>query len=270
VIRTVFFLAFIGIHGYTLAQRSKPKWDKHPIVTTTSGDSVFLFNTVEKKEFQPSSEKKYYWFNNGAIGSAQGGVTGKLLQGDFTCKSNKQGLIEKGKFDHGLKIGWWLRWHGNGSLKSKVFWKAGFKEGVFYSYSLEGNLKSKGYYKNNLLHGVLVEYGESNQVIQTRYYNGKIVPPKVIQESIIKKTESEKKLKAKKEKVPKKAKGKARLDSLDVIVVPEKKQEVIKQEVINDNNEKRDHSRDSIATPVVNEPKKKVRIPLSERIKKNQ
>jgi hypothetical protein len=265
VIRALVFFFLIGVHGHLLAQRSKPKWDKHPVITIVSGDSVFLFNTEEKKGFQPSSEKMYYWFNNGSIGSAQGGVTGKLLRGHFTIKRKGQGLVEKGKFDAGLKTGWWLRWYRNGSMQSKVLWKTGFKEGVFYTYGLEGNLKEKGYYKNNLLHGVLFVYGEDSQVTQTRYYKGKLVPPKNNQESAFKKTKSKKKVKAQMEKKIEKVNENTRVDSLMSPSIPEKKVEIIIKDV-----EKKGLSIDSIATPTVNEPKKKGRIPLSERIRKKQ
>ena len=264
VIRALVFVFLIGVHGHLLAQRSKPRWDKHPVITIVSGDSVFLFNTKDMKGFQPSAEKRYYWFNNGSIGSAQGGVTGKLLQGDFTIKRKGQGLVEKGKFDAGLKTGWWLRWYRNGSMQSKVFWKTGFKEGVYYTYGLAGNLKEKGYYKNNLLHGVLFAYGEDSQVTQTRYYNGKLVPPKNNQESGVKKAKR-KKTKVQKEKTLEKVNEKIQVDSLMSPSIPEKKAETIIKDA-----EKKGLSRDSISAPTVNEPKKKGRIPLSERIKKKQ
>jgi antitoxin component YwqK of YwqJK toxin-antitoxin module len=253
-------------YGHVVAQRSKPKWDKHPIITVVSGDSVSLFNTIDKKNFKPSSEKIYYWFSNGAIGNSQGGVTGKLLHGDFTMKGKKQRLIEKGKFDKGLKTGWWLQWHQNGLMKSKIFWKEGYKEGDVYQYSTDGALKRRGRYKNNLLEGRILEYDENNRLTETRYHNGQLLAPEKIKEKKIKKVETEKKIKPARRIKPKQVDEKARPDSL---LFPQIKPE----EPFKDTSKKDAVSNDSIvnpaAKPLIIEPKKKV-IPLSERLKKKQ
>jgi antitoxin component YwqK of YwqJK toxin-antitoxin module len=150
-------------------------------ITKTLGDSVLVFHVkVESPSIDHDFKKRYYWFYQGEIKSAQGTHSGKLLEGPYEKYNRKRVLLEKGEFLQGLKDGTWLTWHANGNVASKTEWKDGYRQGVCQTFFPSGTRQSVEPYRDHVLHGKRVFYSEGGEITFSQTYRkGKLVTEKV-------------------------------------------------------------------------------------------
>jgi len=167
-----------------------------PYLIKRISDSSFRyeFYTTDKR-INPKSGKTYYWFKGGAIHNAQGGVAGQLLHDGYTKMYHSNQLAEQGKFDEGLKTGWWKTWYTNGTLETTQYWNNGLKTGAFNHFNDKGELIEKGYFKNDQRHGKWIDLAKKDTVV---YKNGVVfvAKPKLTKEEKAKLKEEEKAAKA--------------------------------------------------------------------------
>lgn len=166
----------------------------------------YEFYTTDKK-VSPKSDKNYYWFKGGAIHNAQGGAAGQLLHDGFTKMYHSNQLAEQGKFDEGLKTGWWKTWYENGAIETTQYWKNGLRTGAFNHFNNKGELIEKGYYKNDQRHGKWFDLVKKDTLV---YKNGTVfvAKPKLTKEEKAKLKEDEKVAKAAKKEQKQKEKEK--------------------------------------------------------------
>lgn len=122
--------------------------------------------------------KSYYWYGGNQIKITQGGFSGKLLHGLYSCYYENKNLREQGNFNMGLKSGEWKNWAEDGKLISDVTFLNGVPDGDFYNYDSRGELIEKGRNVNGKLEGDFIKYqGDSTQYI--KYKHGIVTPLKI-------------------------------------------------------------------------------------------
>lgn len=149
--------------------------DPYSIKRISDANFRYEFYTTDKK-VSPKNHKIYYWFKGGAIHSAQGGVIGMLLHGDFTKMYHSNQLAEQGSFDNGLKVGLWKSWHPNGVIHVTQKWANGLKSGEYHLYDENGLELERGKFKNDHKQGVWIDFVKKDTVV---YKKGKPVIKKV-------------------------------------------------------------------------------------------
>lgn len=122
------------------------------------------------------SNREYYWFKGGAIHNTEYGMAGELLHDEFAKFYHSNQLAESGKFSNGLKTGYWKDWYMAGTLRSKVYWNEGQKDGICLTYNEGGNLVEEGKYKNNKKHGRWINHISHDTL---KFDEGNIVLKKV-------------------------------------------------------------------------------------------
>lgn len=153
-----FILPSIFLISFTLLSFADP----FNIKRISDNDFRYEFYTIDKK-VKPKKGYTYSWFKGGLIHEAQSGITGELLDDEFTKMYHSNQLAEQGKFRKGLRVGEWKTWHKNGVLSSIQIWSGGLRSGKFLKYDLNGNLEETGYYISNLKTGkwINVENGDT-------------------------------------------------------------------------------------------------------------
>ncbi|MCO6147924.1 toxin-antitoxin system YwqK family antitoxin [Flavobacterium sp. NRK1] len=141
----------------------------------SDADFRYEFYTTDKT-LSPKPERQYYWFKGGAIHNSEYGLAGELLHKDFFKFYHSNQLAETGKYNNGLKEGYWKTWFKNGVLQSNTYWDSGQKDGRYYAYDETGFLIEQGKYKNNKKHGRWVNYISKDTL---KYRDGKIVVKKI-------------------------------------------------------------------------------------------
>jgi len=168
-------LVLLLLHCKLAPGQKLPEWKTPNKITLISGDTVFVFTVKESGNLKPVFNRTYYWFAQGQLHQSQGGVNGRLLQGEFIAQSRHNGLISKGNFQDGLKEGNWLSWYPTGVIKSKIFWQDGQRQGRFYEYTNYGTIAVKGTFKNDQLHGKWITYDRRKIIGRYRYKDGTLV-----------------------------------------------------------------------------------------------
>jgi antitoxin component YwqK of YwqJK toxin-antitoxin module len=143
---------------------------------TIRGDTVRTFYFI--KEFQEnvlSLNDRIYWFKNNNLYSTVGGYNGALLHGDYTIMISDSYLFEKGRFEYGVKEGFWVSWYPNGNILSKEQWKHGELQGDFSRYYEDGSIKQTGTFKDNEYHGRIIFYTIHGEESKIQYRKGKMV-----------------------------------------------------------------------------------------------
>lgn len=179
MIRFKLVVLFFAIHisGTVFGQQYPKDVLSHKVIVN-HGDRTIVAYTKPFKPGNPKTDRQYYWFKHNAIGSTQGGYSGKPLNGPFQeFYANKQ-LSVAGNMNLGLKHGVWKSWNQAGQLSEDYTWSKGIKSGLYHRYDSLGKAMETGVYKNNLLNGKQITLiGDSVKVI--RYHNGQVVAPKV-------------------------------------------------------------------------------------------
>jgi len=114
--------------GVVLWGCKTPEWTLKPYNSVRWNDAetqVHAYLTTEDASGL-KTDRRYTWFDKGAIGNTQGGYSGKLLHGVYTSwyLPSKQ-LKEKGEYVYGLKEGIWLYWAESGQIRETENWKKG-------------------------------------------------------------------------------------------------------------------------------------------------
>lgn len=125
---------------------------------------------VSLKEKNTHKDKTYFWYKSGEVHQSFGASGGELLHLEYIKYFKTNQLAEKGSFDYGLKVGVWKQWYDNGSLKEKINWKNGEKNGTCFFYDDKGLITTSGLYKNNIKNKVWVNYIKKDT---TWYKDGK-------------------------------------------------------------------------------------------------
>ena len=145
-------------------------------ITKAFPDSTCTFGLASlDKPPKITLKKRYAWLYGDKIGNTQGGYLGKLLDGTYTAYTRGNDLLEKGAYRRGLKIGLWLRWHPNGQVALRQYWKAGVRHGRFAHYHSDGRPRQTGRYKKGQLHGKICHYDENDSIAAIQYKRGKPV-----------------------------------------------------------------------------------------------
>lgn len=131
--------------------------DPYLVKRISDKDFRYEFYTTPQK-IKPKTNKTYYWFKGGLIHNAQAGISGELLDGDFTKMFHSNQLAEQGKFKLGVKHGFWKTWHENGKIATTQYWNKGLRTGIYNAYNREGLLLEKGEFRKNLKHGIWVDF----------------------------------------------------------------------------------------------------------------
>ncbi|POR30746.1 hypothetical protein BWK58_00135 [Flavobacterium columnare] len=134
-------------------------------------DFRYEFYTL-KKEITPKLNKDYVWFKGGTIHTAQSGIAGELLQGEYKKFYHSNQLAEQGTFKKGLRVGTWKTWYENGKLATVSKWSKGLKRGKSIYYNTEGNVIEIGTFKKNVKNGIWINYEKKDTL---KYKNGEVV-----------------------------------------------------------------------------------------------
>lgn len=154
------------------------------------------FYVIPNKSISPRKDRVYYWFSHGAVNHTIGDYQGALLDGEFAKYTSTYKLVEKGKFNYGLKEGVWKYWDSSGSLKEIIKFHNGRRQGFYVKYDSLGNVEQNGRYSKDRKHKRWIDYKNQDTVF---YNKGELLTPRFIDTS---KTSFFKKLKTffKKEK----------------------------------------------------------------------
>ncbi len=142
------------------------------IASFSASSNDFLAKRKETKIPKNSEFKIFHSFRVGNLQKNQGSYTGKPLQGLFE-KFYRKKLIEKGRFEQGLKDGIWHQWELNGTLKSIVTFKKGLKNGN-YSFYENGVIVESGSFKNGMKQG-LAQISARDSTYYLMYKNNVVV-----------------------------------------------------------------------------------------------
>lgn len=134
------------------------------------------FYILPNKSISPKKDRAYYWFSHGSVHHTVGDYEGDLLDGEFSKFSNTYELLEKGKFNEGLKEGVWKNWNSNGSLKEIITYHNGRRSGPYVKYDSIGNIEQKGKYFKDLKHRRWVDYIVRDTIF---YKNGDLFTPRI-------------------------------------------------------------------------------------------
>lgn len=129
------------------------------VIRDANFDTHFYVYIDEKKT---NRDVLYFWFKSGKIHESFGDAGGDLLHNEFTQYYTGNQLAEKGKFNYGLKVGLWRKWHPNGNLKEEVHWRSGKKNGHYRLYDLTGKPQVVGQYRSGTRNGVWINVHESD------------------------------------------------------------------------------------------------------------
>ncbi len=135
----------------------------------------YEFFTTDAEVYSKSG-RQYYWFKGGTIHNSEYGVAGELLHGEFQKFYHSNQLAESGKFDEGLKAGFWKTWYTDGTLASYVYWSKGQMDGTYKLYDKLGVPLETGKYSKNRKHGTWINHSAKDTL---RYRNGQVVLPRV-------------------------------------------------------------------------------------------
>jgi len=173
----------------------------------------YHFEILDEKEkkishFDPS--KHYFWYKSQLILQTQGGGSGSLLHGPFTCYHPNKQLESSGQFREGLKDGIWRYWTDRGNLVKQESWSKGILKGNQLYYDSLGTVNRKVKYgwlftriqtkdslyrsrndkskltlidsvgktfsiqriKNGKLHGTQILRDNTGKLVKTKYKNG--------------------------------------------------------------------------------------------------
>src|SRR6185369_14012722 len=161
------------------AQRIMRGLEVSSVISYTNKDTSYSFHVTNEKvtNFKSSS---YYWYGQGDLRSTQGNYSGKLLHGAFEKFNRNHALIEKGKFENGLKEGTWTRWYPDGKFQSNYRWRNGARHGRFEEYHLGGGISRAGSYSRDKLSGSVKVYDKNGSMTEKlRYRQGKLINDKV-------------------------------------------------------------------------------------------
>lgn len=127
----------------------------------------------ENPKIRAKQGRFYHWYTKDAFNSTEGGFSGKLLHGQYSCFYGNKNLKEKGVYENGLRKGTWIRWHSNGVIAEISNWSSGLKDGVFQLFSVTGVKILEASYKNGKLHGKVTAWNEGKVITEKKYRNGK-------------------------------------------------------------------------------------------------
>jgi hypothetical protein len=165
------FFVFFVLPIHDLCSQSSNK--NHVQVNVNEKTESMVFSVLNsKKSIKISSQKFYFWYSSNQIKSTQGGYSGKLLDGVYTCFYLNNNLKEKGIFKLGLRDKSWNSWHENGKLSEVSIWNNGFKNGKSFIYNDKGELVKILNYKNSLLNKNQLYYQDGKIVEQKKYKMG--------------------------------------------------------------------------------------------------
>lgn len=134
------------------------------------------FYVIPDKKILPKKDRTYYWFSHGGMHHTLGDYSGDILDGEFVKYSKSYKLMEKGKFNEGLKEGVWKSWNSNGSLKEIITYHNGRRKGPYVKYDSVGNIEQKGKYFKDRKHRRWVDYIDEDTVF---FKNGKLFTPRI-------------------------------------------------------------------------------------------
>jgi antitoxin component YwqK of YwqJK toxin-antitoxin module len=117
----------------------------------------------------------YYWYANNLIQKQQGGISGKVLNGEYEERYPNKKLLTQGRFLNGLKDGVWENWYDNGRLANIITWKKGIRSGSFSDYNMNGIEIRSGRYKDNLIEGKVTINPMTDSVRNVKYKHGAII-----------------------------------------------------------------------------------------------
>ena len=137
---------------------------------STSDYSIDFHYTEIGKKMKFDHDKMYYWSDRTKINKTEGAASKLLLDGDYIKYYPSGELMEKGRFDEGLKIGIWRTWEKNGDLASKEEFRRGLKWGssVFYKQDTIVSIP----YKSGEIHGVKEWIVDGTVTKSERYKRG--------------------------------------------------------------------------------------------------
>ena len=133
--------------------------------------SIFV-NRKEKVKIDRN--KTYHWYAFDAIQHNEGAYEGNLLHGELKRYDAKYRLLERGRFDMGLKDGIWVQWSKEGVITLEQKWESGVLDGST-RYFEAGQLMKEEEYKDNLLHGKIIVYQGNEEAEELRYKKGILI-----------------------------------------------------------------------------------------------
>lgn len=101
----------------------------HPSSMMTIRDSLTTIRFTlfpGDKPVKPKKGKHYYWYGTNQIHITEGDYAGRPVDGIYTAFDESGGLVEKGNFDKGLKVGIWVRW----DLKGNKIYCIKYRHGI--------------------------------------------------------------------------------------------------------------------------------------------
>jgi len=167
---SIFFL--FSFSGVSLKKRISDASFRYEFYTTNKTPSA-------------KTKRSYYWFKGGAIHNSEAGIGGELLHNDFRKFYHSNQLAEDGRFNNGLKEGYWKSWFENGVLQSTTYWHKGRKDGSYQSYDQTGFMTEKGRYNNDKKQGRWISYISKDTLT---YKNDRVVHKKVEKAKVAKDT----------------------------------------------------------------------------------
>lgn len=143
-------------------------------ITYADYKAVFHLHEGMDRVFKARSGLQYHWYGSNKINVTQGGMGGKLLQGEYREFYLNKNLKVKGSFNKGLKEGQWNQWTENGMLLSQTHFSKGLLQGLFKRYGQDGLLIEKGKYRKGKKQGKWMSYSSGDSISMIRYQYGVI------------------------------------------------------------------------------------------------
>jgi antitoxin component YwqK of YwqJK toxin-antitoxin module len=144
----------------------------------TDSSSIEGYLAPQKKQVNTSSKKMYSWFAGGKINHTQGAYKDRLLNGIYIASYPNKQLKEKGKYENGLKVGYWLYWDSYGKLEKENHFYKGWLSGFQTSYDSLGMAKNRVYYHKSKKNGKAQNFQNGKWLTTATYHDRKEVPMK--------------------------------------------------------------------------------------------
>lgn len=173
-------LVYIGLFIFQITVFGQSKLNtEHLIVYVNELDQSVKATVLSSKNFKinPDKNKTYFWYSNNQIIQTNGGVDGKLLDGEYSSFYLNNNLKQKGKLKKGLRVGEWRSWYENGKLKEITEWNKGVKDGNYEAFNEKGDKIFSACYSNDKLNGKEIKYNSGKIISLKKYKNGiEIIP----------------------------------------------------------------------------------------------
>ena len=123
---------------------SKPKLGEIGNYQVALGEVKADFHVLMwEQNIRVNKTKVYTTYSNGALHTARGVLSGKVLHGDYKEVSLSGTLLKVGTYRKGLKDGYWAFYKEDGSLINDLTYSKGDTVSAVKFYNQDGSVKSK-------------------------------------------------------------------------------------------------------------------------------